>query len=315
MSARKPIMYANLHNHCTHSDGVYTPYEITEIAKDEGYRAMAMTDHDTVTGNAELEAACKSLGMESIYGCEFMTKSEKLGGLDFHLTAFDFDADMPEMKEYLRRCSVTMTERTKACFKIGQDKGLLTKEITWQEVLDDNEGISWICNDHVFRTMKKKGLAEDKDYPPFLHNIFFKYWKSVPDAYPKLPLEEIVPLIKRAGGLVIVAHPHNKLDKIPYLMELGVEGLEVWHHALFNDDEIPNTLKIAAENKLYISGGPDHSGLCGGQYAFYEDYKNCPHYIPELSTGTTEEFFWEIKNRRFLDGREALISEYVEYYK
>ena len=29
----KPEMYANLHNHTVHSDGVYTVREITDIAK------------------------------------------------------------------------------------------------------------------------------------------------------------------------------------------------------------------------------------------------------------------------------------------
>ena len=51
-------MYANLHNHTTHSDGVCTVEQIVRIAYNEGYRAIAMTDHDTVTGNAELPRAC-----------------------------------------------------------------------------------------------------------------------------------------------------------------------------------------------------------------------------------------------------------------
>lgn len=315
MTNNKPLMYANLHVHTTHSDGAYSPKEIADIAKKEGYGAIAVTDHDTVTGNEEIRKECEKLGLETIFGCEFMTTSDVLG-CGFHLTAFDFDADMPEMKEYLRKCSVTMSERTKACFDIGKREGLLPKEIEWDTVLADeqNNGITWICNDHVFRTMKKMGLAEDKDYPPFLHNIFFKYWTTVPDAYPKLPLEELVPLIKRAGGIVIVAHPHNVLDKIPHLINCGVEGIEVWHPDLTNE-EIPMALKIASENNLYISGGPDHSGLCGGQYVFYDDYKSCPYYIPEFSTGTTREFFEEIKNRKLSDGRKDIISSYIESYK
>ena len=34
-------LYANLHTHSTHSDGVYTPAEIAKIAYDEGYKAFA----------------------------------------------------------------------------------------------------------------------------------------------------------------------------------------------------------------------------------------------------------------------------------
>ena len=75
----KPVMYANLHNHSTHSDGVYTVDEITDIAINEGYLAMALTDHDTVTGNAEMARVDASKGIETLFGCEFMTKSEKNG--------------------------------------------------------------------------------------------------------------------------------------------------------------------------------------------------------------------------------------------
>ena len=32
-------LYANLHLHSTHSDGIYTPKELAKIAYDEGYRA------------------------------------------------------------------------------------------------------------------------------------------------------------------------------------------------------------------------------------------------------------------------------------
>ena len=161
--------------------------------------------------------------------------------------------------------------------------------------------------------MKRRGLAEDKDYPEFYEGIFVKHGYGIPPAYEKLPLEEIISLIKRAGGLVIVAHPHNQLDTIPYLKELGVDGIEVWHPDL-SKEEIPLALKIARDNDLLVSGGPDHSGLSGGQYKFYEDYKSCPWYIPEFSMGTTKELFTEIKERRLMEGRRELLSEYIEYY-
>lgn len=306
-------MYANLHNHSTHSDGVYNVEEITDIIKNEGYLAAALTDHDTVTGNVEMKSACAARGMESIFGCEFMTRSDVIDKA-FHLTAFDFDPDEPEMKEYLRRCSITMTEKTRIIFERGKDLELLPKELTWDAVVRDNPGVSWLCNDHVFRTMKHLGMAQDKDYPSFYEDIFVKHGYGIPPSYEKLPLEQIIPLIKKAGGLVFVAHPHKQLDTIPYLKELGIDGIEVWHPDL-TPDEIPKALRTAKDNKLFISGGPDHSGLSGGQYSFYEDYTKCEWYIPELSAGTTKELFEEIKNRSLSLGREELISEYIEYYE
>ena len=309
----KPIMYANLHNHTTHSDGVYTVREIADIAYNEGYRAIAITDHDTVTGNSEMKKVASERGMESIFGCEFMTKSPVIN-MSFHLAAFDFDPEYPEMKEYLRQCSLTMTEKTRIIFERGKEHGLLPEKLAWEDVANDNPGVSWLCNDHVFRTMKKMGIYEDKDYPNFYQNIFVKHGYNIPPLHEKLELEAIVPLIRRAGGIVLVAHPHNQLDAIPYLKNIGVEGLEVWHPDL-TSDEIPRALRIASDNDMYISGGPDHSGLCGGQYAFFDNYEECEWYIPELSAGTTKEMFDEIKNRRLDAARRELIGEYLEYYE
>ena len=37
-------MYANLHSHSTHSDGVYSPAEMARVAKEEGFSAIAISD-------------------------------------------------------------------------------------------------------------------------------------------------------------------------------------------------------------------------------------------------------------------------------
>jgi predicted metal-dependent phosphoesterase TrpH len=56
-------LYANLHLHSTHSDGVDTPTKLAQLVYEEGYKAAALTDHDSVSGNAEFMAACRALGM------------------------------------------------------------------------------------------------------------------------------------------------------------------------------------------------------------------------------------------------------------
>ena len=59
-------LYANLHTHSNHSDGPYSPEKLVQTAKAEGYKAIALTDHDTATGFAQLEAASIKEGMEYI---------------------------------------------------------------------------------------------------------------------------------------------------------------------------------------------------------------------------------------------------------
>ena len=128
--------YASLHSHSTHSDGVYTPAELVRVAKEEGYHAIALTDHDTVTGNAEVKAECEKLGLQSIFGVEFSTHTPVLNR-DFHMTAYHFDPEYPEMKEYLWQMSERESDQTRQLFERGVDIGYI-KGITWNEVLEYN---------------------------------------------------------------------------------------------------------------------------------------------------------------------------------
>ena len=57
--------FANLHAHSTHSDGIYTPAELVQVGFDEGYGALVLTDHDTVSGNGEMMDACNRRGFSA----------------------------------------------------------------------------------------------------------------------------------------------------------------------------------------------------------------------------------------------------------
>lgn len=172
--------------------------------------------------------------------------------------------------------------------------------ITWDEVLSYNKNIKWLCNNHVFRAMQEKGLVEESQYMSWFDANFREQRKKYPPSCAFKSLTEIVSLIKQAGGFAVVAHPHNQLDDIDFLMECGIEGIEVWHSDL-TEEEKQRAYEIALEKNLYISGGSDHSGLCGGYYSSYPDeeaLKRSHLYIEPLSVGTTEAYFREIKERK-----------------
>ncbi|MBR4033497.1 MAG: PHP domain-containing protein, partial [Clostridia bacterium] len=134
--------YANLHLHSTHSDGVYTPAELVRIAKDEGYRALALTDHDTTTGNADMRRECEAAGLDFIFGCEFSSPWRERR-MNFHIVGFDFDPEYPEMKEYLAQRSFCEAEQTRILFERGLSEGLI-HGIAWEEVLEYNKGVTWL---------------------------------------------------------------------------------------------------------------------------------------------------------------------------
>ena len=60
----------DLHVHSTASDGTETPSRLIEMAKNIGLSAIALTDHDTVSGVQEFLDAGQGSGVKAIPGVE-----------------------------------------------------------------------------------------------------------------------------------------------------------------------------------------------------------------------------------------------------
>lgn len=296
--------YANLHTHSIHSDGKYSPRQLVHIAWEEGYGAMAVTDHDTVTANPEAAACCREKGMEYIFGAEFTSGP-------FHIVALDFDPEYPEMKAYLEKMVQRQQHETKTVLRWAQEKGALTG-ITWEDVVEHNKGISWLCNEHVFQTLKSRGLLTDRDYYDFYVTHFYEQRRQVTPLWDHLSPKDMIALIRRAGGIAILAHPHGQLDRVEELISYGVQGIEVYHPDL-TPQEQRKALAIAYEKGLFISGGTDHSGLCGGIYSSFDDPEESVYYLEPQSHGTLEEHFRELQSRK-LSGRKEL-PQYTASHK
>ena len=286
--------YANLHLHSTHSDGALTPEELVIAAKEEGYKALAITDHDTATAYPELVEACKKHDMDCIFGTEFSA----FNPIETHVVAFHYDPEYPEMKKYLEDMAWVTEVTTKGCFDEAVEKGNISG-ITWQEVLDYNKGIKWLCNNHVFRAMLAKDLVEEGEYMAwFLLNFEAQRAKHKPK-FDFLKTNEIIDLIHRAGGIAFIAHPDKEhFDNIETFIEWGIDGIEVEHPDL-DRQQRDKCMKIAKKYNFLISGGSDHSGLCSGLYSGYPDeetLKKSRTYIEPLSSGTSYEYYMQIKN-------------------
>ncbi len=297
-------VFANLHTHTTHSDGVYSPAEIARVAKEEGYGALAITDHDTYTGNREAEEACRALGLGFMPGIEFSAKGTSFKTW-YHVTAFHFDPTYPPLAEYLERLSARETHQTETLFHRGVANGFI-KGVTWEEVLDYNRGNTWLCNEHVFRLLKHRGLATDLDYPAYFENVFGKHRSEVAPLYDFMQVEDIISLVHAAGGIVVAAHPASQLHTIPALAECGLDGLEVWH-SLLSIEQRREALTLARDYDLFASGGSDHEGLCGGEYRRYEHPEETEFWFPPLTLGTTEFFSDELlAGKKSADRRDAI---------
>ncbi len=290
------MKYANMHLHTVHSDGVLTPYELCAKAKELGFGALSITDHHTVSGWKSFEAAAKQVGIDYILGLEGNGKAD---GHNFHIVAYHFDPTAPAMAEYLKNeedSAMALTEaRFKACIAEGAFEG-----ITWQDVLDNSPERCWICNEQVFATLVKLTDWEQKDYWRFVRSFNTKKveYKKTNRAYSA---KEFIKIIRDAGGIASLAHPHNQTQCLPELFSYGLNCVE-YDHPDINEFDSKEAYKFAKEHNMYVSGGTDHTGKLSN----YPHLRGNPSSLgssfltpldADVRNGITKEEFLDLKNR------------------
>ncbi|HXQ01227.1 MAG TPA: PHP domain-containing protein, partial [Solirubrobacteraceae bacterium] len=64
--------YLELHCHSAYSflDGVSLPHELAHSAAELGHTALALTDHNSVSGSMELAQSAREVGVRAIHGAE-----------------------------------------------------------------------------------------------------------------------------------------------------------------------------------------------------------------------------------------------------
>ncbi|MDR2143099.1 MAG: PHP domain-containing protein, partial [Treponema sp.] len=66
----------DLHTHSSASDGDLRPADLVKTAAARGIRAIAVTDHDTISGLGEAESAAREVGTALIPGVELEINAE-----------------------------------------------------------------------------------------------------------------------------------------------------------------------------------------------------------------------------------------------
>src|SRR5579862_7148923 len=187
---------ADLHLHTIHSDGVYTPHEIVDLAKRSGLSAIAITDHDTLSGVA---VAHQSAGpnLEVIAGVEITTE---YAGHELHLLAYFVQVDAKPLATALERIRENRVERFREMVRRLRSAGV---------VLDENDPRTIASPDalgrrHLAEWLVRSGKAAS------VRDAFNRYLKDgLPAAAPKegLPIAEAIALVRAAGGVTSWAHP------------------------------------------------------------------------------------------------------------
>ena len=240
----------DLHVHTTASDGTCTPAEVIELAKKAGLTAIAITDHDTLSGAIEGVKLAKEMGFEVIDGVEL---SSDLNGTDVHILGYLMSRYhvIQGVLDELQNLRSTRAER------MVRKLNRLGVRISMEDVLRESKGDS-IGRPHIASAMVRKGIVPTTQY------AFQYYIGDGRPAYipkPKLTPIQAVELILASGGVPVLAHPgltgsDNIIDE---LVEHGLRGLEAFH-PMHDERQTRRYLEIAERKGLIVTGGSDFHG-------------------------------------------------------
>lgn len=245
--------YIDLHTHSNCSDGSMTPTELVAHAAEKGIKAIALSDHDTVSGVDEAIEAGKRFGVEVVPAIEFSVQSKT----ETHILGYYIDHKSPVLKEALARINEVRYQRTvNTCNKLRA----LGFDVTMEEALAIAPS-GLIGRAHFARILAEKG------YVGSVKEAFDKYLSSGKPAYDGtqyLTAEMAIKLIDDIGGVSFVAHPHlirlkdSELhDFLVKLKSVGLCGIEGYYNEYTSEmqDQFQN---LARELGLEISGGTDY---------------------------------------------------------
>jgi 3',5'-nucleoside bisphosphate phosphatase len=239
-----------LHCHTTYSDGTLTPTELAAAAAASGVRALAITDHDTVSGWDEAFAAADLYGIEIVPGLELSTVHN---GRSLHILGFYPDPNKIRnplnlrLEGRLRRSQEMVEKLTAMGYPIELPK----------------TGAPGMApgRPHIASALVKAGYAKSSreafdrwlgdDGPAYVH-------------YEKFSIVEGIELLRSCGAVPVWAHPYlfrgGVVEEVlKELVDAGLMGVEVFHPS-HSSSQIQKLKNLCLQYGLLATGGSDYHG-------------------------------------------------------
>jgi predicted metal-dependent phosphoesterase TrpH len=227
---------------------------VREVAR-LGLEGLSLTDHDTVDGIEEASAEAARLGLEFLVGAEL---SANAPGRSIHILAYGFDPTDSDLRTFFRDYRDERLRRTDAMVRRLRSLG---PKVTVEDVLaESGEGVP--TRAHVARALVSGGWVR---YHEEAFRRFIARGKPAFVEKRPTPPTEVCDLVRRAGGVTILAHPGRDftLPELAAWMDEGMDGVEIRHPR--NDSAVRRSLELLSDERdLLRGGGSDWHGAHSG---------------------------------------------------
>ncbi len=264
----------DLHIHTCFSDGSLTPQDVIDRWQDEGYKLIAVTDHDGIEGSVIAMDHAAGMDIQVISGAEFDSVCDL--GRELHILGYGFDFNCPQLKAALLELKLMRARRNDRIMQILNDRGY---RITLDDIGAENEG-RYVGKPTFARILYRKGYISD---PVEAFRTVFREPGLREIVKETFTTKETIDLIHAAGGVAVFAHPteqrhlpesfeefrprmYQLLDR---MREYGIDGIECSHPSA---DDVQRSLlaEYAEKHGLLKTGGSDfHSDLHPRNFSRY----------------------------------------------
>ena len=256
----------DLHTHSTCSDGSETPTHVIELAHSTGCGAVALTDHDGLSGIDAARERADELGIQFVPGCEVSCKYSP--GTQ-HVLCYYVEPGEGPLQDQLERLRSDRTTRNDRLIARLNELGIPITE----ELLVEEAGAATIGRPHFAAVLVRLGAVQS--YQDAFDSLLAK---GGPAYFPKAFIDAPITIeaAKGSGALAVLAHPLSmgleptELERqVAELAEAGLAGMECWY-GRYSAEERQGLVDIAKRHGLVATGGSDFHGS----------------YKPDLSVGT-----------------------------
>lgn len=247
----------DLHTHTNCSDGTDSPRELVNKAIVQGLDVLGISDHDTTSGWKEATESLRG-SLKLALGSEISCLTTD--GISVHMLGLLFDPEYAEMQQVLEETRDGRLPRMRKMIEKMRAEGM---DISMADVEQAMPAGATMGRPHLADALVAKKIVKSRDeaFVDLLHNESRFY---VSHAAPT-PAEAIA-LIRRAGGVSVIAHPfasHRgqilKAEDFSELVSAGLNGIEVDHRDQ-NPEERAMLRSIAKELDLVVTGSSDYHG-------------------------------------------------------
>ncbi|MCC8193726.1 MAG: PHP domain-containing protein [Deltaproteobacteria bacterium] len=248
--------FVDLHTHSAASDGTDRPAELVALAAAASLTAVALTDHDTVSGLDEAAAAGRRHGIGVVRGCE-VAVSSPYG--EMHILGLWLPEAPVGLAAALEKIRIARDARNREMVERFRRAGF---DVSYPELLAVAAGES-VGRPHMARLLVQKGVCSTTR-DAFARFLADGKAMHVPRALPA-PAEGLA-MLQAENATTVLAHPmllkapFPELEKmVGQLAALGLDGIEVWHSE--QDAAATRRAKMLAQRfGLAPSGGSDYHG-------------------------------------------------------